>query len=145
MRNKLVLDKHYKLWYTTVLRIRTTGESMTDLISVHSRIILGNNGGVFDIPVEIDVDPERILDETEQLYRISIGKLNDSVEVPDVYQALFAALDKTIPFIQNINIIVRDEELTLCLAYVTKTIKPYGVFYDIEAEKQDIKYKGNKH
>ncbi len=126
---------------------------MTDLVSVCSRITFGNDTDVFDLPEELIIKPALIkvedtnyheADKPITLYRISIGKLDDRDEAAEVYQALFNALDKRQPFVENMHIVVGDSELTIKLAYITKTVNKYGTFYDIEATEKELKYKEAK-
>jgi hypothetical protein len=118
---------------------------MTDLVSVCSSITFGNETETFVLPFPLILEPALILDETEGVYRISIGMLNEPLnDAAEEYQRLFNALDKRMPFVENMHISVADEELTFKLAYVMRYRKPYGTFYEIEATQKDLKYKGRE-
>lgn len=115
---------------------------MTDVVSTCSRITFGNNAETFDLPDALLINPALILDETEGVYRISIGKLNEPLnEAAELYQRLFNVLDSKQPFVENMHIVVDNAELIFKLAYIIKTMNRYGTFYDIEATEKDLKYK----
>jgi len=114
---------------------------MKDEVSILSRITFGNNVETFDLPDTLLINPALILDETQGVYRLSIGIVKEPLnEVADVYQRLFNALDKHMPFVENMHVIVNDEKLTFTLAYIMKYEKPFGMFYEIEATEKYMKY-----
>lgn len=118
---------------------------MTDLVSVCTSITFGNDPEAFTIPFPLVLEPALIFDDTEGVYRISIGMMNEPLnEAAEEYQRLFNALDKRMPFVENMHIHVGHEELTFKLAYIMRYKKPYGTFYDIEATGKDLKYNGNQ-
>lgn len=114
---------------------------MTDVVSVCTRITFGNNTEAFDLPDALEIKPALIHDDKEGVYRLSIGMLNEPlIEAAEEYQRLFNVLDTHMPFVENMHVVVGNEELTLKLAYVMRSRKPYGTFYDIEATEKDIKF-----
>lgn len=114
---------------------------MQDVVSITSRITFGNNVESFDIPDTLLINPALILDEKEEVYRLSIGAMNDQIAH---YEPLFNTLDKHTPFVENIHVYVNDDELTFKLAYVMRKEKPFGIFYDIEAVATDIVFNERK-
>lgn len=111
---------------------------MADVVSIGTRITFGNDK--FLLSGAVLINPAEILDEKSGLYRISIGRLNESVDAPE-YQELFNKVESQMPFVEDMHIHVDGNELIFKLAYVTKSNKPYGTFYDIEATEKDLVYK----
>lgn len=113
-----------------------------DVVSARSQITFGNNAETFDLPEPLLINPALIHDETEGVYRLSIGVINGSSsnEAADTYQRLFDILEQQMPFVENMHISVGDATLTFKLAYVMKSEKPFGTFFDIEATDKEIKY-----
>jgi len=111
---------------------------MADVVSSVTRVTFGKNTETYQLPDTVVIDPNEILDETEGVYRVSIGAMNDAAEV---YQRLFITLERNMPFVENMHIWVDKHELVFRLAYVSKLEKPYGTFFDIEAAtRKDLKY-----
>lgn len=116
---------------------------MTELgVNSCSSITFGDNSEEYIIPDVLVINPKDILDDKEGVYRISISKLKEpSDEATDaLYQRLFSVLDKKKPFIDNIHIETLDGRITFKLAYVMKSERCFGTFYDIEAVKSDVEY-----
>lgn len=109
---------------------------MQDVVSVCTRITFGNDSDVFTLPLPLLINPDEIYDR--EVYRVSIGTTE---EITEEYQKLINELDKRMPFIENMHILVDGAELIFKLAYMTKSIKPFGVFYDIEATEDDLIYR----
>lgn len=115
---------------------------MTDLgVNICTVVSFGNE--TFTIPDTLNINPISILDDRESVYRVSIQKFTEPKDekTDKAYEALFTALDKHMPFVDNIHFRVSDAKLTFTLALVTRYRKSFGIFYDIEASLNDIEYK----
>lgn len=113
---------------------------MQDVVSACSRITFGASVVEYVIPDELIIEPPLILDEHNEVYRISIGKTDIPEDEEAAYRLLFSELDKRMPFVSDMHIDVDGNKLTLELALVMRTQTDNGIFYDIEAALKDIKY-----
>lgn len=114
------------------------------MVSTGSFITIGSSE--YSIPDTLIIHPGEIWDEQEEVYRIALGKPDMTPEDEALYKPLFMCLDKYLigdeGFISDIVFRTGDTRLTFKLAYVSKMIQPFGVFYDIEAALDEIKIEG---
>lgn len=99
----------------------------------------------FTLPDRIDVDPSLLLDEHNEVYRLSIGNVNLSPDKAAEYEPFFYALNhqmKRDNFIFNMRFIVGDCILVFKLAYVEKIKTPHGTIYEIEAALDEVALNG---
>ncbi len=115
---------------------------MTELgVNVCTVITFGSSPNSFSIPDALCIQPQDIFDDKEDLYRISISNMNAD---KNAYTELFTYLDRN-PFVSAMSVALDGDIIKFDLAYVTRTVKPYGIFYDIEAMKKDMKFKKGKN
>ncbi len=87
---------------------------------VISKVSLGKNE-CYQIPDELMIAPNLILDETSNVYRVSVGRANLSPDEAALYEPFFNAIRKRIkssPFVSDIHFIVNGKILTFDLAFV---------------------------
>lgn len=92
------------------------------------------NNTVFEIPYELDL-LNCSLDNKAGTYRIALGYMYDSPD-KEAYQSLFDAIDKTKVGIFINGVISFQEEdsfLKMTRVIVSKLIRPFGVFYELES------------
>ncbi len=98
----------------------------------------------YEIPDELEINPDEIRDNKNGVLRISLGRANFTEEEQEQYKKVFRALNQRIrdkPFVDGLSFFVGEYELFFDMAYVSKTKNQYGVFYDIEAIEEDTVYR----
>lgn len=111
--------------------MENTMESPIDI----TQIAIGS-GKPFTIPDALLIDPAQIYDEKQGLYRVSIGKPDMPCNEYCQYLPLYAVLQEyNDTFINKVKITSGDKIIELHLVFVTMTVKPFGLFFDLESQK----------
>lgn len=118
------------------------------MVSTGSFVIVGSRE--FHIPEILYLEPENTWDDRDLVHRISLGNPNMTAEDEAFYKPLFAALDTYLKetnegFVTDVMFQSEGNTLKFSMAYVSKLVKDYGLFYDIEAMYGDAKYKKETH
>ena len=114
---------------------------------VVSNTIVSLNATEYVLPEALDIEPQLIFDNTDNVYRITVGTAHVCTNSPQerMYKALFHAIDQKLDngsFISNICFSNNGNNLHFGLAFVVKDCNQHGIYYDIEAAVTDAKYNG---
>lgn len=101
-----------------------------------------DNTTEYELPQDLALEPEMLLDEKERLYRISLSDIGiiDS-KTKELYCNLFEGINLklTKSFIDGFEIISDTVFLKTAIGYVTIRKEPYGTVYDIEMPIESTK------
>ena len=140
-RRKLALDKRLRVCYTVA--INRTVQKEQEKLMVMSDISFDGYRKTFSLPDEVMINPDEIIDDKEQVYRVSLGRADYTENEAALYKLLFDAIDKKLlngQFLDGVTIKCCSKQLKLASALVIRTINKYGRFYELEAVKDEITY-----